>query len=90
MAFYPLSLQDSMDPAAVETRLLNDHKRKVLAGAPLSLVLKLCKACQQSRDIAAAYRMFRHLLPATDDSEVINQVDYRVPKRRGSRQDRRG
>lgn len=63
MAFDPLGLQDAMDPEAVETRLLNDHKRKVPAGARLCLVLKLGKACQQSCDIAAAYRMFRLLFP---------------------------
>lgn len=75
MAFYPFGLQDSMDPEAVETRLLNDHKRKVPAGARLCLVLKPGKACQQSCDIAAADRMFRLFSPLPGDSEVINQVD---------------
>lgn len=35
-----------MDPEAVETRLLNDHKRKVPAGARLCLVLKPGKAAE--------------------------------------------
>jgi len=64
VAFDPFILQQSVDPKAVQTRLLNHDDWNDLPHADLNLVLKLREPRPQSSDIAAANRMLRHLFSA--------------------------
>ena len=64
MAFDPFVLQQSVDPKAVQTRLLNYDDWYDLPHADLNFVLELREPRPQASDIAAANRMLRHLFSA--------------------------
>src|SRR5271166_622080 len=61
VAFDPFLFQDPIDPESVEASFLDDDDRKALPHSYPRLLLELCKAAQQPGDVAAAYRMLRHL-----------------------------
>jgi hypothetical protein len=57
VAFDPFILQQSMDPKAVQTRLLHNDDRNDLPCPEPYFVLKLGEPRQQPSDIAAAHRV---------------------------------
>src|SRR5580693_10505393 len=62
VALDAFSLQQAMQPEAVESRLLDSDDREGVSGASLSLALEFGKAQQQRRHVAGGHAGLRHFL----------------------------
>src|SRR5580693_2890561 len=62
VALDAFSLQQAMQPEAVEPRLLDSDDREGVSGASLSLALEFGKAQQQRRHVAGGHAVLRHFL----------------------------
>src|ERR1700737_1603743 len=64
VAFDLFALQHTVNPEAIQSRLLNDDDREGFSRPRERLLLELRKARQQRTDVSGGYAVLRHLLAA--------------------------